>query len=115
MRTPFETWMSTIHPADLAKVREMGMQYRDGLIDKYEVTYRVELGDDQERWHVTKGKAVRRDEQGRVTRMVGTVMDITEQKRVEAALRETEERSRLLLASAERASSGWTARTKLLL
>ncbi len=97
---PFDSWVKAIHPDDIERVREQGRKYVEGLSDHYEVSYRIVLNDGEERWQITRGKAVSRDENGRVTRMVGTVMDVTAQMRAERALQESEERSRLLLASA---------------
>jgi PAS domain S-box-containing protein len=100
VKYPFEEWINSIHPDDREIVLEAGRKYKEGLLPNYEVSYRVILDGQEERWHVTKGKAVERDEKGGILRMVGTMMDITEQKRAAMALEESEERSRLLLASA---------------
>jgi PAS domain S-box-containing protein len=100
MDDPFQAWVNAIHPDDVDKVLDTGRRYREGEIDKYEVSYRVLIKGGELRWQTTKGKAMTRDENGHIVRMVGTVADVTAQKRAEDALKESEERSRLLLSSA---------------
>lgn len=49
--------------------------------------FRVRTRDGVERWVLARGKVVERSADGRALRMVGTVMDITRQKRTETDLR----------------------------
>jgi diguanylate cyclase (GGDEF)-like protein/PAS domain S-box-containing protein len=49
-------------------------------------------------WIRTTARAIR--EQGRIVKVIGTIMDITERKRTEAALRESEEKYHRLVESA---------------
>jgi len=102
---PFQLWIDSIHPDDYQRVRQAGKDYREGRLDEYEVTYRARVSDGQTRWQVSRGKAVKRDKKGQVSRMVGTVMDITERMEAEEELRrnleELERFSRLVVGREE--------------
>ena len=80
-------WRESIHPDDLEGVLDMGKKYRAGDLDEYEIEYRVIAGNGDLKWLLTKGAAVRYDDDGNVTRMVGTVTDITDRKMAEQEIR----------------------------
>jgi PAS domain S-box-containing protein len=67
------------------------------LVDKEELSYDKSLG--EERWHLTT-KVPLRDASGKIIGLVGMSSDITERKRAEEALRESEERFRSLYDNA---------------
>ncbi len=79
-------WIQTLHPEDREHVLRAGGDYRNGEIDAYEVEYRVITKSGKVRWQLSKGEVVERGMDGRVLRMVGTVMDITTRKEAEQAL-----------------------------
>lgn len=62
----------------------------------YECDAEVVRSDGSHRWIVARGQAVR-GPQGTIRELHGTVQDITQRKRVEAALAESEERMHLLI------------------
>jgi PAS domain S-box-containing protein len=62
--------------------------------DPYDIESAFTSRDGRELWVRTSGEAIR--ENGRITRVIGTLMDITERKRAEQALAESEQRHRLL-------------------
>ena len=71
----------------------------DGATDHYEVEHRMLHRDGSIWWFLAWGVVVARDGP-RALRIIGTNTDITERKRAEAALRESEERFRTLADSA---------------
>jgi PAS domain S-box-containing protein len=84
-----------VHPDDQERVRREleGLFASDGQV--HESEYRVRTKDASTRWHLTRG-TVLRDPNGKPFRFVGTSTDITELKRAEEALRESEQRWRSL-------------------
>lgn len=74
-------WIMALHPDDREQILSQGRAYRDGEVPYYEVEYRVLTKDGQIRWQRSRGETVERDEYGCPIRMVGTVTDITEQKK----------------------------------
>jgi PAS domain S-box-containing protein len=86
-------WMALIdvHPDDRERHAEDLRQHLDGGSDVRDGEYRIRATGGTWRWVRVRMLCVR-DEQGRATRLAGSVSDIDPYKRVEAALRESEER-----------------------
>jgi two-component system, cell cycle sensor histidine kinase and response regulator CckA len=87
-----EEWLQLIHPDDRERVRAEREQTREGG-DPCDSEFRVVWPDSTIHWLYTKGKLLR-DSDGNPIRMVGVNMDITDRKRAEVALRESEQRFR---------------------
>mgnify|MGYP000930301424 CR=1 FL=1 len=64
----------------------------------YRVDYRIQLADGRVRWLSTMGD-IMRDDTGRPVRLVGIVLDASERKQAEAALRESDRRKDEFLAT----------------
>jgi PAS domain S-box-containing protein len=86
-------------PADRARVEATFRAAVEGLLD-WESEFRVVWPDESVHWIVARGR-VYQSEAGRATRMLGVVMDITERKRVEDALRETQAALQFTLEAAK--------------
>jgi PAS domain S-box-containing protein len=106
--------LAAIHPEDRAlveeRVRGVLAPSSDG---RYETQHRVVWPDGSIRWLFAKGQA-RFEGAGaerRAVRFLGTVMDITERKQTDAALRESEERLRLALEAGRMGTWDWNVRT----
>ena len=92
----YETYLSLIHPGDLPGVQHA---QEHALADKgadYFVEHRIICPNGEVCWLEGRGK-VYRNIQDKPVRMVGTVVDITERKRADEALRRSEARTRALL------------------
>lgn len=78
-----DTWLGLIHPDD----RERTLATNEACIRNespvVNVEFRMLSRDGTWRWIMGRGKAVRRDENGRALHMIGTHVDITERKRAE--------------------------------
>jgi two-component system sensor histidine kinase/response regulator len=91
--TDRETAMAPVHPDDRALIEEAARRYLAGETSTYEVESRSRHKDGSYRWMLIRGVAVR-DALGRPIRFVGSSVDITDRRRAEEALRESEERFR---------------------
>lgn len=81
----FTEWDSRLHPADRALAHQTIHDYLSGRSAEYELEHRLRHKDGSYRWILARGAAVR-DRQGRPYRMVGSHLDVTERRRLEAAL-----------------------------
>ena len=78
------------HPDDTPRVREDLDGLLEGRSELRDAEYRIDLGGGRYRWIRYRNKCVR-DAAGRPVRVAGSVSDIDAQKRIEAALRSSEE------------------------
>jgi PAS domain S-box-containing protein len=94
----FETFEALIHPEDRDWVNEhYRAAYAAGNDGRYMAEFRIRrAGDGAERRVLATGR-VHLDAQGRPIRGIGTLMDLTDRRRMEERLRESEERYRTLV------------------
>ena len=86
-----ESYAALIHPDDSARVsEEIARCLETG--GTYEIEFRILRPDGQIVWIFTDGTVIREDE--RPVRMLGATVDITEHKRLEEALRQSERKLR---------------------
>ncbi len=90
-----EEWEKRIHPDDKHLVfKALDEHVKDGKKGSFELEYRLETKSGDYIWVLGRGKVVRYSDDGSALRMVGTNIDITERKKTEQALKESEERYR---------------------
>lgn len=88
-----DAWRARVHPQDLPRVDQSFDDYMEGKTPISECEYRIRDAQGEERW--VRGRALAmRDPDGRPVRVYGTVADISERKRAELALQESESRFR---------------------
>ncbi len=89
-------WETRLHPDDRARALAALRSCAEGGETAYEVEYRFRHQDGSYRWILDRGVAVRNA--AGVTRMAGAHTDITDRKRMEQELRESELRHQAALA-----------------
>lgn len=91
----FSEWENRLHPEDRQRARGLIRDYLEGRREDYEFEHRLRHRDGTYRWILARGAAVH-DARGNPIRMVGSHLDVTERRRVEAELRDRE--ARMLVA-----------------
>jgi PAS domain S-box-containing protein len=91
-----EQWIARIHPEDRERVEKYFLAAVAGTDRDYKAEYRIVRPSDGEiRW-IRAVAEIERDVQGRPQRLVGAHLDITDQKRAEKAIQESEGRLRAI-------------------
>ena len=89
-------WDLLTHPDDLPDLRKRLAAYLDGHTAFFESEHRMQHVSGEWRWVIGRGRASSWQRNGSPLRISGTIMDITDRKQSEEALRQSEERYRLI-------------------
>jgi len=95
-----KTWEQLCHPDDTRHSNELLKKHLAGITPFYECETRMHHKDGSWVWVLDRGKVVERDCQGNPVRMTGTLLDITERKRVEEERRTAREYTEKLITTA---------------
>jgi len=87
-----QNWLEYVHPEDQSPLLQRYAEVVKGQQFNFESEYRVRRRDGTWLWVLDRGQSFDRDETGRPKRVAGTLMDITERKQAEAALRQSNAR-----------------------
>jgi PAS domain S-box-containing protein len=93
----FAFFQRLVHPDDLPGVLAIMEPYLRGETPVSEIEYRMVTASGAIRWIRGRGRVVERDAEGAPLRMVGHISDISEYKRIEQALKESEARYRAVV------------------
>lgn len=91
-----ESWHQRIHPADYKRVMADIQNHLEGLTQVCDNIHRLQHKEGSYRWILNRSVMVR-DPSGKPHRMVGTHVDVTEPRRIEEELQETEKKYRQLM------------------
>lgn len=88
------SWKKLVHPQDKTKVFPIIKEHFDGRSDHCEATYRLKTKSGEWRWVRAHAEIVKRDDNGRPLRMMGTITNATSEKEIEQELeKRVEERT----------------------
>ena len=92
------TYSDIVHPDDLKRIIKESNFYSQKKVPYFEQDYRIVTARGEYRW-VHDFTVIERDSEGRITHYHGYVMDVTERKKMEEALKESEEKFKMLAES----------------
>ncbi|WP_395751474.1 PAS domain S-box protein [Prosthecobacter sp.] len=93
-----ESFMSRLHPDDWPRVQAARKAHFEQRVP-YQVELRLSNKNGEYRWFLTRGEADW-NERGEAVRITGTISDISDRKKAENALRESEQRFRAVFEQA---------------
>jgi diguanylate cyclase (GGDEF)-like protein/PAS domain S-box-containing protein len=91
-------WRNLVHPEDISRVQAAIRDHVAGQTPLFDSVHRMRHRDGEWRWVISRAKALV-DEHGRLLRLVGVELDITERKLYEEALFREKESAQITLQS----------------
>lgn len=91
-------WYRLVHPDDMARVQAKMRDHLEGKTEFFESVHRMKHQNGEWRWMTSRAKA-RQDDKGRLIRLLGVEVDITERKLYEEALFREKESAQITLRS----------------
>jgi PAS domain S-box-containing protein len=85
----YETWKKLLHPEDRSSTEQTVLKHVQSG-EPFELEFRMRTKDNQWRWILARGKMVEQDAKGSSSRMLGTHMDITDRKFIEARMQQAQ-------------------------
>ena len=92
-----KVWQRLIHPDDWPQVRARFKELLDGESESYKLEHRMLRLDGQPVWVLSQAMVMERAQDGRVTRILGTHLDVSTRKEAENALGQTLKRLELAM------------------
>jgi diguanylate cyclase (GGDEF)-like protein/PAS domain S-box-containing protein len=89
-------WRGMVHPDDLSRVQDAMFKHVSGAVPLFESTHRMRHCNGEYRWVISRAKG-RIDKAGRLQRLIGVELDITERKLYEEALFREKESAQITL------------------
>lgn len=89
-----KVWLKRGHPDDLEMVTNKIKDVLNGVSDSYSYEARIRHADGSFKWNRVIGHTIEADAEGKPIRLAGVRVDITERKKAEEALQDSEEKFR---------------------
>ena len=89
-----ETWLSDIHPDDAPRYKDVFAGPAVDASGLYEAEFRIKMPSGEYKWLFDRARVIERSPTGAALKVIGVSLDIDVRKRMESALRESEERFR---------------------
>jgi two-component system response regulator AtoC len=97
----YSTWQQLLHPEDRPKLLKKLMRCVKKPDCVYESEYRLRTKSGEWKWIMDRGKVVEMDDAGKAKKMGGIYLNVTERKKVEEELHQSEERLRTIFENAK--------------
>jgi PAS domain S-box-containing protein len=98
--------LKMMHPEDVPLFEKGLEKYTSGRSDEYKQEFRLRARDGSYRWILSRGRVLQRDSKGKILRILGVHLDITERKKAEQKLKdnldELERFNRLVIGREEK-------------
>lgn len=78
-----DLWIKQIHPEDLKRVIVLRDQYPAGQIERHSIEYRIKKKDGSFIWVLDRGIVIEKTAEGKAERIIGTIEDISDSKKLE--------------------------------
>ncbi|MEQ8702591.1 MAG: PAS domain S-box protein [Phaeodactylibacter sp.] len=106
----YEDWVKYLHPDDVYRLQE-SFHLQTGASDRFRLDYRIRDVKGAYHWVYDTGKVTERNEHGLATQATGITVDISELKATEIALKESQQRTKLILDAAKLGLWEWNIQT----
>ncbi len=103
----FSEWQSRVHPDDLERILRKINEYIKNPLPDYEAEFRFRHKNGSYRWIMARA-SLEYDKDGNPIRMLGSHIDITDRKKIEEELFESERKYRELVQNANSIILRWT-------
>ncbi len=111
----YESWGDLIHPDDRESALRVASEYLAAKSDSYENEFRLRTKPGDYKWVRARARVVERNEKGEAVRMIGSHEDITERKRAEEMIKQSEQDYRGLFETAHDAIIIFTPESEIVL
>jgi hypothetical protein len=95
----YNDFVALVHPEDVDKTMKAMQNHINGLVDKYEIEYRILCKSGEYKWFYDIGSIVKKDANGLPLYVTGLVIDIAQRKLAEESLRKSEAIQRKIVSN----------------